>query len=527
MTPTDPDAPVLAAVDIGTNSVHMVVARVSASGRVEILEREKEMVRLGRSGGDMKELTPDAIERGVAALRRCKRVAEAHGADLAAVATSAVREADNRRDFLDRAFDEAGVSVEVISGLEEARLIHLGVLQALPLYDDRVLLCDIGGGSTEIVLGQEGDVLQSRSFRLGSIRLTERFLAKQTLKPKHIARCRQHVEAMLAPFALQVVRSGFDTVVGASGTIETVVAMARAERGDTNGVRTLNGERITAQEVHCAVERLVEAGDDAARAKLPGVDERRADIILAGAIILEQFCEVFEVDEVVFSDYALREGVLLDQARRRSGATLHHLRDLRRQSVMHLVELTDEHPDHSIEISRLALRIFDEIQPLLGLDEPEAARELLQAGSLLCNVGVFISHSGHHKHSYYVVRNSEHLAGFTDREIEIIAQVARYHRKSAPKPKHPEWAALRRPDRQLVKSLAGVLRVAIGLDRSHAASVADLHATWDDDVLDIELEPRAGRSIELEAHSAALRRGLLEDVVGRAVEVRVAGDLGR
>ncbi|WP_436794202.1 Ppx/GppA phosphatase family protein [Actinospongicola halichondriae] len=521
------DAPVLAAVDIGTNSVHMVVARVSANGRVEILEREKEMVRLGRSGGDMKELSADAIDRGVAALRRCKSVADAHGAELAAVATSAVREAENRRDFLDRAYDEAGVSVEVISGFEEARLIHLGVLQSLPLYDERVLLCDIGGGSTEVLLGREGSVLESRSFRLGAIRLTERYLSKDTVKPKHIARCRQHAQAMFAPFALEVGRTGFDTVVGASGTIETVVAMVLADRGEGGGARTHNGERIRAEEITAAVERLVETPDIAERAKLPGVDAKRADILLGGAIILEQFVQTFGVDEIVFSDYALREGVLLDQARRRAGATLHHLRDLRRQSVEHLMELTDEHPDHSHEIARISLRLFDEMTPLLGLDAdgPQGvgeARELLEAGALLCNVGVFISHSGHHKHSYYVVRNSEHLAGFTDREVELIAQLTRYHRKSAPKTKHVEWAALRRADRELVRRLAAVLRFAIGLDRSHTAPIEDVAVDTDGDAVRVTLTPRDGASVELEAHSAELRRGLLEDVIGRPVEVDIA-----
>ncbi len=516
----------LAAVDIGTNSVHMVVARVSANGGVEILEREKEMVRLGRSGGDMKELSADAIDRGVAALRRCKSVADAHGAELAAVATSAVREAENRREFLDRAYDEAGVSVEVISGFEEARLIHLGVLQSLPLYDERVLLCDIGGGSTEVLLGREGSVLESRSFRLGAIRLTERYLAKETVKPKHVARCRQHAEAMFAPFALEIARTGFDTVVGASGTIETIVAMVLAERGE-GGARTHNGERIRAKEITAAVERLIETPDVAERAKLPGVDAKRADILLGGAIILEQFVATFGVDEIVFSDYALREGVLLDQARRRAGATLHHLRDLRRRSVEHLLELFDEHPDHSHEIARLSLRLFDALTPLLGFDAagPQgvgAARELLEAGSLLCNVGVFISHSGHHKHSYYVVRNSEHLAGFTDREVELVAQLARYHRKSAPKSKHAEWSALRREDRELVRRLAAVLRVAIGLDRSHTAAVEDVSVRADDATVTVTLTPRAGASVELEAHSAELRRGLLEDVIGRSVEVEIA-----
>ncbi len=515
---SDGQGGVLAAVDIGTNSVHMVVARVDGQGRMDILEREKEMVRLGRSGGDMKLLSGDAIDRGVAALTRCRAVADAHGAELAAVATSAVREAENRREFLDRAYDEAGVSVEVISGFEEARLIHLGVLQALPLFDQRLLLCDIGGGSTEVLLGQRGDVLGSRSFRLGAIRLTERFLSKPTLKPKHVERCREHVETTFAAFAQEVAHTGFDAVVGASGTIETVVAMALAARGRGAGTRTYNAQVVTADEVAEVVELLADTPTPAERAKLPGVDAKRADILLAGAIILEQFVRVFGVKELTFSDYALREGVLLDQARRRSGATLHHLRDLRRRSVLHLVELTDDYPDHSREIARHALGLFDGLQEVLGLGDE--ARELLEAGALLCNVGVFISHSGHHKHSYYVIRNSEHLSGFTDREIELIAQVARYHRKSAPKNKHDDWRALRRSDRDLVVALAAVLRVAIGFDRSHRCPVAATSVHVDDEQVVIEAHPAGDVAVDLEAHAAAERSGLLEQVLGRSVVVR-------
>lgn len=511
---------VLAAVDIGTNSVHMVIARVGPDGRMEILEREKDMVRLGRAAGDMKELAPDAMDRGVAALKRCRSVADAHGAELVAVATSAVREAENRSDFLHRAWDEAGVSVEVISGFEEARLIHLGVLQSLPLFDDRVLLCDIGGGSTEVLLGLQGDVLASRSFRLGAIRVTERFLAKDPVKPKHVERCRQHAETILTTFGAEVAEAGFETVVGASGTIETVVAMALAARGEGEGLRTLNGQRITAAEVTEVVELLAATPDPKERASLTGMDAKRTDILLGGAVILEQFVCCFGVDELAFSDYALREGVLLDQARRRSGASLHHLQDLRRQSVLHLMQLTDEDPEHSEEIARHALVLFDELQPLLDLGDE--ARPLLEAAALLCNVGAFISHSGHHKHSYYVIRNSEHLAGFTDREIELIAQVARYHRKSAPKSKHEEWRSLRRPDRDLVVGLAAVLRVAIGLDRSHRARVERASATWDDDTVVLCLHPAGEEGIDLELHAAELRVELLEDVTARTVEVRIS-----
>lgn len=514
-----PSDRVLAAVDIGTNSVHMVIARVGPDGRMEILEREKDMVRLGRSAGDMKELAPDAIDRGVAALQRCRSVADAHGAELVAVATSAVREAENRAVFLERAWDEAGVSVEVISGFEEARLIHLGVLQSLPLYDERVLLCDIGGGSTEVLLGQRGDVLASRSFRLGAIRITERFLAGDPVQPKQVERSRRHAETVLTSFGTEVAEAGFDTVVGASGTIETVVAMALAGRGEGDGMRTRNGQRITADEITGVVDLLAATPDAAGRAALSGVDPKRADILLGGAVILEQFVRCFGVQELVFSDYALREGVLLDQARRRSGASLHHLQDLRRRSVVHLMELTDEHPEHSQEVARHALGLFDELRPLLDLDDE--ARALLEAAALLCNVGTFISHSGHHKHSYYVIRNSEHLAGFTDREIELIAQVARYHRKSDPRSKHPEWRALRRPDRQLVVRLAAVLRIAIGLDRSHRSPVAETTVEWDDDTLAVVLHPAGEAPVDLELHATELRCSLLEEVVGRSVTVRV------
>lgn len=515
---------VLAAVDIGTNSVHMVIARIGPEGRMEILEREKDMVRLGRSAGDMKELAPDAIDRGVAALERCRSVADAHGAELAAVATSAVREAENRAVFLDRAWHEAGVSVEVISGLEEARLIHLGVLQALPIYDDRVLLCDIGGGSTEVLLGQRGDVLASRSFRLGAIRITERFLAGDPVKPKHVERSRRHAETILTSFGTEMSEAGYDTVVGASGTIETVVSMALAGRGEGTGLRTLNGQRISAAEVTAVVELLAATPDPAARAALPGMDPKRADILLGGAVILEQFVRTCRVEELVFSDYALREGVLLDQARRRSGASLHHLQDLRRRSVLHLMELTDEHPEHSQETARHALALFDGLRPLLDLDDE--ARPLLEAAALLCNIGAFISHSGHHKHSYYVIRNSEHLAGFTDREIELIAQVARYHRKSDPRSKHPEWRSLRRADRELVVRLAALLRVAIGMDRSHRSRVAETSVDWDDETLTVTLHPVEEASVDLELHATELRCSLLEEVTGRSVDVRVAPPVG-
>ncbi|MDP1806669.1 MAG: hypothetical protein Q8K72_15940, partial [Acidimicrobiales bacterium] len=205
----EPAPEMLAAIDIGTNSVHCVVARMSSGDRgphFEVVAREKEMVRLGSSGGDMRQLADDAIDRAVAALDRFRQVAEAHGAPITAVATSAVREAENRDELIERAWDEARVHVHVVSGVEEARLIHLGILQAVPVFDQRLLLCDIGGGSTELLVGWRGDVLASRSLKLGAIRLTRRFFDGQLVHPGALDACRRHVRSTLAPFAREIRR---------------------------------------------------------------------------------------------------------------------------------------------------------------------------------------------------------------------------------------------------------------------------------------------------------------------------------
>jgi exopolyphosphatase/guanosine-5'-triphosphate,3'-diphosphate pyrophosphatase len=439
-----------------------------------------------------------------------------HGARVAAVATSAVREAENRSVFLQRARAEAKVDVEVISGFEEARLIHLGVLQAVPVFDQRLLLCDIGGGSTELLVGHRGETLAARSLKLGSIRLTRRFFGTKRLKPGAVDSCRRFVRAAIASFGREVRRLGFDVAVGSSGTIGALCAMAVAGK---EGVppRTWNNFELSRKDLDAVIKGLVKAPTVAARAKLPGLDPGRADIILAGALILEQVFEEFALPSIIFSDYALREGVLLDAWQRRHGGSLHHLRDLRRRSVLHLAKLMDEDPDHSVHVARLALDLFDQMQNVHGLGED--AREYLEAAALLCNLGLFLSHAGHHKHTYYMIRNSDHLTGFTDREIELIAQIARYHRKGTPRAKHPEFAALSKPDQHLVRSCAGILRIAVGLDRTHDARVTGVGVDIRSRLITIMALPRPGADIGLEVFSAVQRSDLATEVFGKPLEV--------
>ncbi len=508
----------LAAIDLGTNSFHLVVARVTAEGGFEVITREKEMVRLGHGGGDMKQLEPGAIERGVAALARMKRIADSFGAPVRAVATSAVREAANADDFLARA-RAVGIDVEVISGIEEARLIHLGVLQAVGAFDRRLLLVDIGGGSTEVLVGERGEALFARSFKLGAVRLTDRFFPGERLHPSAVSSARKHIRSALAVVERDVRQLGFDLAVVSSGTAEAVARMVHAARGREEP-RTFNRFEFSADELRDVSRRLSRATSVAARRRTPGLDPSRADIILAGVLILEGIADTFGVQCFTFSDYALREGTLLDTIQRLRGSATHELRDVARRSVRQLAERCDDDPDHSAHVARLAVQLFDATRVLHGLDDSQ--RELLEAAALLANVGLVISHSKHHLHSYYVIRNSD-LVGFTDHEIELVALIARYHRKSLPKSSHPEFQRLRPADQRSVRVLAGLLRVAIGLDRSHDQRVERVSVTRGRNKLRIEVVAEPGTDTELELYAATERSGLLADVLGLPIEVNRAG----
>ncbi len=470
------------------------------------------MVRLGSGPGDMKRLEPDAIDRGVAALKRFRQVADISGASIRAVATSAVREAENRDDFVRRARDDAAIDVEVVTGVEEARLIHLGVLQAVPVEGDQVLLVDIGGGSTEFVVGKGTEILEARSLKLGAIRLTSRFFADEPITNGQVKQCRAHVRAYLAPVARDVLRHGFDVALGSSGTILNIAEMVLARRGEDPG-RTVGNVTFTRKELSKVVAALVAAPTVKQRLKTPGLDPRRADIIVAGAILLEEASSSLGFESMTVSDYALREGLLLDTLQRTTDSLHGRLTDIRSRSVRHLSDLVPDEQSHSERSLELALELFDGTSELHGLGEEHC--ELLQAATLLANVGLVISHDRHHLHSYYVIRNAEHLRGFTEREVELIAQVARYHRKSAPKTKHEAFTALSPDDQRVVQVLAGILRVAIALDRTHGHVVDEVTCHLEGKDLTVRLQVNGDPSLEL--YTAEERKALLET----ALDVRV------
>jgi exopolyphosphatase/guanosine-5'-triphosphate,3'-diphosphate pyrophosphatase len=505
---------VIAALDIGTNSFHLVVAKPVESG-FEVITSEKEVIRLGHGAGDMKQLEPDAIERGIASLKRMRAVAEVHGAELRAVATSAVREAKNRNEFIKRARKEAEIDVEVISGVEEARLIHLGAKYAVAVGDKTMLLCDIGGGSTELVVAAGEEILMARSFKLGAVRLTDRFFSTDALHPSALSSCRKFVRSMLATIKPEVLELGFEIAVGSSGSVEAIAKLIQNLNNEPEP-KSFNRYEFSAKDVTKVLDLMADTPTVKARAKVFGLDTSRAEIILAGAVILEGIALSFDVSKFTYSDYALREGVLFDTLAREN--LLDHPEDIDPAllSVKQLADRCDDRPEHSAHVAKIALSLFDCLQKRLAL--PPTSRRYLEAAALLANVGVVVSHSKHHLHSYYVIRNSE-LVGLTDREIELIAVIARYHRKSAPKHSHAEFAQLNEADQKLVTSLAAILRIAIGLDRTQDGRVKSVTVRAEDEQFLIFAKASAKADIELNLYAANERRNLLAEVLATKVKV--------
>lgn len=511
----------LAAVDIGTNSFHLVIAEVEGdSGNFRILGREKEIIRLGTGSTDMKYLTKEAMTRGINTLKRFKGLADSADAPLRAIATSAVREANNQHEFIKRANDEAGVKIEIASGFEEARYIYLGILQALPVFDKKVLLIDIGGGSTEFLIGEKREIIYDNSLKLGAIRLTQRFFNTDKTDSKSVKDCRKFIRGTMNPVTRQIENCSFESVAGSSGTIANIANMIRTAKSGESENR-LNNFTFTKDEFYETVEKIIEAKTEKQRLKIPGLDPPRVDIITAGALILEQIFRELKIKQLTVSDYALREGIILDTIEAQLALKKHdHLTDIRYKSVKQLAENLKYEKEHSDHTTHIALSIFDQTKSFHKLSNFE--REYLEAASILHEVGCFVSHSQHHKHSYYLIRNSE-LLGFTENEKEIIANVARYHRKSHPKQKHEAFAKLNPQDQLVVKKLASILRIADGLDRTHASAVKNVNCSNHNGELTIALEKSSSNSsnLELEIWGAESKKALFEETYGIKVRFEV------
>jgi exopolyphosphatase/guanosine-5'-triphosphate,3'-diphosphate pyrophosphatase len=508
----------IAAIDIGTNSVHMIVVRVRPDLSFEIVDREKAMVRLGAGGLDGRALTPEAMSAALQALSKFKRIADSHQVDeVVAAATSATREARNGGEFLARLESETGIRPRVISGAEEARLIHQAAVYGVDVGGGRAVVIDIGGGSVEITLGTATSVQLARSFKIGTIRLTERFVRSDPLSERDERRIVKHVLAEIDRYCEQILAAGFDRVIGTSGTILSIGAVAAtAARGAVpTELRNLHVPEKQIRKVRKQVAEL----DLEQRLAIPGLDPRRADLVVAGAVLLDTILRRLGAEELTLCDLALREGLVLDYVRRnrRQIAQIDSIPDVRRRSTLELAERCSYYVEHSNQVVRLALALFDQTRAMHGLTDRE--REWLEYASLMHDIGGHISFSGHHKHSYYLIKNGD-LRGFHPDEIEVMALVARYHRRGTPKRSHPQYAQLPATLRRTVRTLASILRVAESLDRSHAQPVSGLEVH--DRGEDVVIQLHSGGDAELEVWATARHLEPFEQVVGKPVRLEMA-----
>lgn len=518
MIDNEQKAPIIAAIDIGTNSFHLIVAEVDSRRILKTITREKEVVRLGASGTDMKYLSPEAIERGVQTLKRFVELAKSKKALIRAVATSAVREALNRQEFINRVFNETGLEIEVISGVEEGRLIYLGAFHSLPIIEHKALVIDIGGGSTETIIGNRGEPIYTHSEKIGAIRLTKRFGLEDEITSDKIKHTREYIKGVWEPILRRLNEIGYDILVGTAGTIINLAAMTFIqEEGFAPDI--LNGAIIDKKKILKTIRKIISAKNLKERKEIPGIDPARADIIVGGALILEYALNRVNVDSILISTFGLREGLVFDTLEKLIEVQrFKHLSHLRESTIRSIAIRYGVNLAHSSCVKDIAIRLFDELQNFHKLGSRE--REWLEAAAILHDVGYLISVDQHHKHSYYIICHCV-MPGFTIDEAEIIANIARYHRKSHPKKGHENFLKLNEQKQDIIRKLAGILRIAEGIDRRQQQIVSDVRVKSNGNKIQIELIPSGNGTIpDIEAWGAERRKALLEEAIKVKIEVK-------
>ncbi|QLH74699.1 MAG: Ppx/GppA family phosphatase [Methanomassiliicoccales archaeon] len=467
---TDVTVPkVVAFVDIGTNSIRLLVVRINMNGSYIILSQEKETVRLGESEFKEGFIIPAAMERAVLVCRKFVELAKYYKAEeIISVATSAAREARNQAELLERIKMEAGLDVSVISGKEEARLIYLGVSSGINIGHRKALFIDIGGGSCEIMIGDQFGHSYLDSLDLGAIRISSLFLPDGHRGPvtsEMYSRMKKHAKAATVRTKKRVEEEEISIAVASSGTAINLAQIA-ARLFDLPLDKQMTLKRAHLKKVASMLCSLPLEK----RRSVPGINPERADIIIGGAAVLETLMEELHIEEVVISERGLRDGMLIEYLAEKGLLPSVGETDVRARSVMQLAGSCNIDEEHAKRVRDMALRLFDSGAEKRLHPYRKDERDLLEHAAFLHDIGDFISFSDHHLHSYYIISHSE-LLGFDQREISVIANVAKFHRKRAPRKKDPELSGLDDRSQKVVIVLAALLRIAESLDRSHMGIV--------------------------------------------------------
>ena len=529
----------VAAIDIGTNSTHLLVAAVDPGlGSFNVVVAEKSTTRLGEREEERGELTPVAIERALQTLRHCRDLAQSHGVEqIVTAATSAVREAPNGRDFLGSVQEQLGLDVDLVSGPEEARLIYLGVLSGMRFGEQPHLILDIGGGSTELILADGHDARVLSSSRIGAVRLQREFCQQDPLPANRRSFLVAYIQGAIDPAVAQI-KAALNPgerpqLVATSGTAMALASLAAAD--DPRPPLKLQGYRLSRERVDQLVSRLVAMTPEQRKA-LPGLNERRAEIIVPGALILQTAMAMLQVQDLVVCDRALREGLIVDWMLRNQllDDRFAFQSTIRERTVLHLARGFGVDLPRAERVAAHALSLYDQTLGLLHEDTGEG-RQLLWAAAMLHTCGKHINIAAYHKHSWYLIRHGE-LLGYTEAEHLMVAAIARYHRRSLPKKRHESWQLIEgRPARHTVASMALLLRLAAALDRRPQAVIACLQVQAPEGpqpgngVLPIVLQPiepgsgQEPRDLSLERWSLQACSAAVQEACGLELSVTAAG----
>lgn len=487
-----------AAVDIGSNSVRLLAAEVLPGSPARVLATDREVTRLGASVFTTGRVSLEAIDNVCSVLRR---FAEIYGKleviGVRAVATSAIRDASNQADFIARASEALGAPVEIISGQEEARLIYLGVQSRWPQGDDRVLIMDVGGGSAEFIVGQNGEMKEGISRPLGAVRLTEVFLRTDPPTDTELHRLGKFIDEKFDPVLSRIQPVKFDRMIATSATAAAIVsAINRVPREERETADRLRAKIGQVKKLYTALSSTNLSG----RKRLHGIGPRRAEIIVAGTAVFLRVMQTLKQEVLYYCGAGVRDGIIADLAARGVGRELSRLSKPQMRVMETMCRKYNVEIRNSRHVAQFSSELFDALEPLHRLN-PEAGR-LLQTAAWLHNVGHFVSGTGHHKHSAYIVANSD-MPGYTDAERRLVALLCRYHRKSMPAARHDPYQKLSPEEQRLVLMMTPVLRLAIALDTSREQKVRKVRAQVANGGVTLAVEGESDFDLELWATERA------------------------
>lgn len=513
----------IAAIDVGSNSIRLIVADMHEDGSYRVIDDEREFARLGAELSSTGKLPVAAVEVAVCALKRMKDLTDGFKVrQLRCIATSAVRDAANGRNFVRRVRDEVGLELEVVSADREARLAFRSISRQYDLEHRLVAAMDIGGGSAQLVLAAGSAVEHVFPFTLGAVRLAAAFPIDKKPHFLQYDKLRTHVREQILG-TITDVSFHAEFLIGTGGTFTALGSMhiaSSSREGVSSGVQ---GVELSRAHIHHTLDRLMNLTVDK-RKSVPGLPADRADIIVHGVCVVDETMEILGINRVRVHEGGVRDGLINEMIRDLLGHRQHFDAPVDQlRSVRRFAERCGFDKEHAEHTARLACRIFDQLCDQLALytdDRARAeARMMLEAGSLLHDVGYLVNYSAHHKHSYHLVSNAD-FEGLSKRQIEIVANIARYHRKAEPKKHHVPFQALDDSDKGTVCFLAGILRIAAGLNRTRTQVVEDVVVSTNRPGGTVSLGIRSNGSADAELWGAQRKDNLLSTSLGLAIEYR-------